>query len=99
MKMLTASECSLISGMGSASDLYMQMVAQDIAKAMLANKYKCNVNDLTKDVIASALTGGVTGAFGAGVVVPGVGIVPGWLIGAASGAGMAAFTYGVSCWW
>lgn len=33
------------------------------------------------------------------VAVPSLGMGPGWIAGAASGATGAAFTYGLTCWW
>ena len=97
MKELNAREYHFVTGAGA--DSYMQAVNLEIAQIMAAKFYQCNIKDLSESMIASALTGGMAGAFGGGVALPVVGTVPGWLAGAASGAGMAAFTYGVSCWW
>ncbi|QKJ86815.1 hypothetical protein PMPD1_1865 [Paramixta manurensis] len=97
MKLINFSERNLISGSGA--EYYGMAVSLDIANAMAKKFGQCNLSDLTKDMAASAITGGLVGAFSGGTVVPVIGSIPGWLAGAASGAGLAAFTYGASCWW
>lgn len=96
MQVLSSSQCSSVSGAGGN---YQMAVNLEIAQVIAAKMNNCNVRDLTQDMIASALTGGAVGAFGGSVSVPVVGSIPGWAFGALSGAGMAAFTYGASCWW
>jgi len=97
MRDLTISDVSVISGAGAES--YRMAVNREIAEIMIAQMNQCNVKDLTQSMIASALASGAFGAFGGSVTVPVIGAVPGWAVGAVSGAGMAAFTYGMSCWW
>lgn len=97
MRMLNTSGVSYISGAGAES--YRMVVNLDIAKVMTKKFNQCNVNDLTTNMFQSAVSGGVLGTTTGSVAVPGIGMVPGWLFGAASGAAEAAFTYGLSCWW
>ncbi|MDU4289863.1 hypothetical protein [Mixta calida] len=96
MQELTISHYNVVSGAGGN---YQMTVNLEIAQVIAAKMNNCNVKDLTASMIASALTGGVIGALGGSVTIPVVGAVPGWVSGAATGAGMAAFTYGVQCWW
>lgn len=97
MRMLNISDVSYISG--ASAESYRMAVNLDIAKVMTAKFNQCNVNDLTTNMFQSAVSGGVLGTITGSVAVPGIGMVPGWLFGAASGAAGGAFTYGLSCWW
>ena len=96
MQELSRSQYATISGAGGN---YQMAVNLEMAQIVAAKINNCNIRDLTQDMIASALTGGVVGAFGGSITIPVVGSIPGWAAGALSGAGMAAFTYGASCWW
>lgn len=97
MRMLNVLEVSCISGAGA--DSYRMAVNLELAQVMAANFSQCNVKDLTMDMFKSAVAAGAPGSMSAAVVVPGIGMVPGWIAGAASGAATAAFTYGLTCWW
>lgn len=66
---------------------------------MTAKFNQCNVKDLTTDMFQFAIASGVLGSMSGAVMVPGIGLVPGWIAGAATGATGAAFTYGLTCWW
>lgn len=92
--MLNVSDVSYISGAGA--EYYRMAVNLDIVKVVTAKFNQYNVNDLTTNMFQSAVSGGVLTGY---VAVPGTGMVPGWLFGAASGAAGGAFTYGLSCWW
>ncbi|KAF6658151.1 hypothetical protein HFD91_14420 [Enterobacteriaceae bacterium EKM102V] len=97
MKEINHSEVIFVSGAGAES--YRLAVNLEIAQVMAAKFYQCNVKDLSTDMFKSALASGVLGSVSAGVIIPGIGLVPGWIAGAASGAAGAAFTYGLTCWW
>jgi len=47
----------------------------------------------------SAITPDMPGTFGDGVTISGVEAIASWAVGAASGATIAAFQYGETCWW
>lgn len=97
MRLLDVSEASSLSGAGAES--YKLAVNFEIAQVMTAKFAQCNVKDLTTDMFKSAIAAGVLGSMTGAVAVPGIGMVPGWIAGAASGAAGAAFTYGLTCWW
>jgi len=98
MKEINADEFKFITG--ASAESYRMAVNLEIANILMSKiKQQCNMNDFADSVFKSAVISGAVGETSAGVVIPGVGTIPGWAVGAASGAGMAAFTYGMTCWW
>lgn len=97
MKGLNILEVKYVSGAGAES--YRLAVNLEIAQIMTVKFNQCNVKDLTTDMFQSAIASGVLGSMSGAVIVPGIGLVPGWIAGAATGATGAAFTYGLTCWW
>ncbi|MCX8958331.1 hypothetical protein EHW64_19510 [Erwinia psidii] len=97
MEIMTKSEIDYVSGAGA--DSYMMAVNLEIAQIMAAQFNQCNVSDLTNDMFKSAIASGLLGSMSGAVAVPGIGMVPGWIAGATTGAATAAFTYGLTCWW
>jgi|GEM_PF-1141236 len=97
MQDLTNSDVLLISGAGA--DSYRMAIDIKGIEAIVAAQNNCSVKELTKSMIVNAITTGMIGAFSGGMTIPGVGAVPGWAVGAASGAAVAAFQYGATCWW
>jgi len=97
MKGLNTLEVKYVSGAGAESDRLA--VNLEIAQIMTAKVNQCNVKDLTTDMFQSAIASGVLGSMSSAVIVPGIGLVPEWIAGAATGAAGAAFTYGLTCWW
>ena len=94
---ISVEEVGLVSGAGAES--YRMAVNFEIAQIMAAKFNQCNVRDLTDNMFKSAIASVVLGSMTGAVAVPGFGMVPGWIAGAAYGAGGAAFTYGLTCWW
>lgn len=97
MKTLNITDISYVSGAGA--DSYRMAVNLEIAQVIAAKFNNCNVKDLTETMFKSALVSGALGSLSGGVMVPGIGIVPGWVAGAVTGAGGAAVNYGLTCWW
>lgn len=97
IKGLNILEVKYVSGVGAES--YRFDVNLEIAQVMTAKFNQCNVKDLTTDMFQFAIASGVPGSMSGAVIVPGIGLVPGWIVGAATDATGAAFTYGLTCWW
>ncbi|WIL42201.1 hypothetical protein QPJ96_01090 [Pantoea agglomerans] len=97
IKGLNILEVKYVSGVGAES--YRFDVNLEIAQVMTAKFNPCNVKDLTTDMFQFAIASGVPGSMSGAVIVPGIGLVPGWIVGAATDATGAAFTYGLTCWW
>ncbi|MCP1206139.1 hypothetical protein NIM72_11375 [Pantoea sp. B550] len=97
IKGLNILEVKYVSGVGAES--YRFDVNLEIAQVMTAKFNQCNVKDLTTDMFQSVIASGVPGSMSGAVIVPGIGLVPGWIVGAATDATGAAFTYGLTCWW
>lgn len=97
IKGLNILEVKYVSGVGAES--YRFDVNLEIAQVMTAKFNQCNVKDLTTDMFQFAIASGVPGSMSGAVIVPGIGLVPGWIAGAATDATGAAFTYGLTCWW
>lgn len=60
---------------------------------------KCNINDLSKEVLRGAINMAAGSMAVSSIVIPGIGPVPGWFAAAVAGGGLDCLIYSVTCWW
>ncbi|WP_246757729.1 hypothetical protein [Erwinia phyllosphaerae] len=85
--------------MQTKKDIMKTLNSNEINMISGAGLQNYNMNDMSREFIKDAISGGLSGATAGSVAVPGTGFVPGWLAGAPGAGSLNGILYGGTCWW